>query len=100
LEYKLMAAEDALIDQHTLATENTTAVDKVKATLQEKEGALATANGELQKARDALAEAQTAVVQRETALAEAQTQLQQDRTTLKGGAVVWTSLGPLPRWVP
>jgi hypothetical protein len=84
LEYKLLAAEDALIDQRTLTIENATAVDKVKVVLQEKEGALATANSELQKALDALAEAQTSLVQRETTLTEAQTQLQQDRTTLEG----------------
>jgi hypothetical protein len=40
--------KDALIDQRTLATENATAVDKVKVVLQEKEGALATVTGELQ----------------------------------------------------
>jgi hypothetical protein len=33
LEYKLMAVEDTLINQRTLATENATAVNKVKATL-------------------------------------------------------------------
>jgi hypothetical protein len=38
LEYKLMTAEDALIDQRTLTTKNATAVDKVKVVLQEKEG--------------------------------------------------------------
>jgi hypothetical protein len=48
-----------LIDQRTLETENTTTIDKVKVALQEKEGALATANGQLQQARDALAEART-----------------------------------------
>jgi hypothetical protein len=76
--------KDALIDQRTLATENATAVDKVKVVLQEKEGALATVTGELQGARDALSEAHTLMAQRETALAEAQTQRQQDHTTLEG----------------
>jgi chromosome segregation ATPase len=47
LEYKLMAAEDALIDQRTCAAEYATVVDKVKASLQENEGVLATANDQL-----------------------------------------------------
>jgi hypothetical protein len=75
---------DALLDQHTLTIEGTTAVDKVKAMLLEKEEVLATANGKLQKACAALAEAHTALAQKETALVAAQTQLQQDRTTLEG----------------
>jgi hypothetical protein len=33
LEYKLMPVEDTLINQRTLATENATTVNKVKATL-------------------------------------------------------------------
>jgi hypothetical protein len=84
LECNPMATEDALIDQHTLAIEKANIVDKVKATLQEKEGALATTNDEPQKARDALAEAQIVLAQRETTLAEVQTPLQQDQTTLEG----------------
>jgi hypothetical protein len=39
--------EDALLDQCTLIAEATTAVDRVKAVLLEKEEVLATANGEL-----------------------------------------------------
>jgi hypothetical protein len=35
-----MAAEDALIDQRTLAVKNTTAVDEVKVAFQEKKGVL------------------------------------------------------------
>jgi multidrug resistance efflux pump len=84
LEYNLMAAEDALTDQRTLVVVKAREVDKVKAALQEKDGALAMANSELQKARNALAEVQTAMAQKETSLAEAQIQLQQDRTTLEG----------------
>jgi hypothetical protein len=60
--------QDALLDQHALTAEGTTAVDRVKILLLEKEGLLAMANGELQKAHAALAEAQTAVVEKETAL--------------------------------
>ena len=84
LEYRLMAVQDALLDQRALTAEGATAVDRVKAVLLEKEGVLTTANGELQKARAALAEAQTLLAQKETALVAAQTQLQQDRTTLEG----------------
>jgi chromosome segregation ATPase len=84
LEYWLIGVEDAYTDQRTLTAEKAKEVDEVKAALQEKEGALATASRELQRARDALAEAQTALAQRETALAEALTQLLQDRTTLEG----------------
>jgi hypothetical protein len=61
LEYNLMASEDALTDQCTPVVEKAKEVDMVNVALQEKEGALATANGKLQKARDALAEAQTAL---------------------------------------
>jgi hypothetical protein len=75
LEYKLMAAEDDLLDKCTLASEAAKEVAKVKVVLQDKEGALVMASGELQKARDALVEAQTMLTQRETALSEAQTQL-------------------------
>jgi hypothetical protein len=63
LEYRLRAVEDALLDQCTLTAEGTTAVNKVKAVLLEKEEVLATTNGELQKARAALAEAQIALAQ-------------------------------------
>jgi Zn-dependent metalloprotease len=84
LKYWLRAMQDALLDQHALTMEGTTAVDRVKTVLLKKEGALATANGELQKVRATLAEAQTVVEEKETALASAQTQLQQDRTTLEG----------------
>jgi hypothetical protein len=58
--------DDALLDQHTLTTEGTTAVD---------EEMLATANGELQEMRDTLAEARTTLVQRETSLVPTYTQL-------------------------
>jgi chromosome segregation ATPase len=71
LGYNLMDVEDAFTDQRTLASEAAKKVDKVKAALQEKEGALATANDKLQKARDALSEVRTTLAQRETALAEA-----------------------------
>jgi hypothetical protein len=57
LEYRLRAMQDALLDQHALTAEGTTAVDRVKTVLLEKKGALAMANGELQKACAALAEA-------------------------------------------
>jgi hypothetical protein len=43
--------EDTLLNQGTPTAEGTTAVDRVKAVLLEKEEVLATANGELQKAR-------------------------------------------------
>jgi DNA repair exonuclease SbcCD ATPase subunit len=75
---------DALLDQRALTAEGTTAVDRVKTALLEKDEALATANRELQKACAALADAQTAMPEKETALATAQTQLQQDRATLEG----------------
>jgi hypothetical protein len=55
-----------------LTAEGTTAVDRVKTALLEKDEVLAMANGELQKARAALAEARTAVAA-ETALATAHT---------------------------
>jgi chromosome segregation ATPase len=84
LEYRLRAVQDALLDQRALTAEGTTAVDRVKTVLLEKDEALATTNDELQKAHAALAEAQTAVAEKETALATAQTQLQQDRSTLEG----------------
>jgi hypothetical protein len=48
LVYNLMAAEDTLTDQRTLVAEAAKEVDKVMVALQEKERALATANGELQ----------------------------------------------------
>jgi hypothetical protein len=51
-----------------LSAEGTTAVDRVKVVLLEKEEVLATANGELQKARAALAEAQTALARKESTL--------------------------------
>jgi hypothetical protein len=88
LEYWLRAVQDALLDQRALTAEGTTAVDRVKIALLEKDEALATANDELKKACAALAEAQTAVVEKETTLATAQTQLQQDRATLEGGTVL------------
>jgi chromosome segregation ATPase len=84
LEYGLIGVEDANTDQRTLAAEKAKEVDEVKATLQEKEGALANASGELQRSRDALVKARTSLAQKETALIEAQTQLLQDRTTLEG----------------
>jgi hypothetical protein len=68
LEYRLRAVEDTLLDQRTLSAEGTTAVDRVKVVLLEKEEVLATANGELQKARAALAEAQTALARKESTL--------------------------------
>jgi chromosome segregation ATPase len=80
LEYRLRVMEDALVNQRTLTTEDTTTVDRVKVVLLEKEEVLATANDELQKERAALAEAHTALAQKENALITAQTQLQQDRT--------------------
>jgi hypothetical protein len=55
--------------------EGTTAVDKVKAVLLEKEEVLAMVNGELQRVHDALAEARTTLAQGETAFTAAQTQL-------------------------
>jgi hypothetical protein len=55
-EYRLRAVEDTLLDQRTLLAEGTTAIDKVKVVLLEKEEVLVMANGELQKARAALAE--------------------------------------------
>jgi hypothetical protein len=70
LEYWLRAVQDALLDQRALTAKGTTAIDRVKIALLEKDEALATANDELQKARTALAEAQTAVAE-ETALATA-----------------------------
>jgi hypothetical protein len=75
LEYKLRAVEDALLDHRTLMAEGTTAVDKVKAVLLEKEEVLAMVNGELQRVHDALAEARTTLAQGETAFTAAQTQL-------------------------
>jgi hypothetical protein len=54
-EYWLRAVEDTLLDQRTLLAEGTTAIDKVKVVLLEKEEVLVMANGELQKARAALA---------------------------------------------
>jgi hypothetical protein len=54
LGYRLMAAEDALIDQRTQVTEKAKEVGEVKAALQENEGELTTASGELQKERDAV----------------------------------------------
>jgi hypothetical protein len=84
LEYQLQAVQDALLDQRALTAEGTTAVDRVKILLLEKEGSLAMANDELQKAHATLAEAQTTVVEKETALVAVQTQLLQDRTILEG----------------
>jgi chromosome segregation ATPase len=84
LEHRLRAVQDALLDQRALTAEDTTAVDRVKTSLLEKDEAHATANGELQKVRAALAEAQIAMAEKKTALTTAQTQLQQDRTTLEG----------------
>jgi chromosome segregation ATPase len=84
LEYQLRAVQDALLDQRTLTTEGTTAVDRVKTALLERDEALAMANYDLQKARATLAEVQTMMAEKETALTTAQTQLQQDCTTLEG----------------
>jgi hypothetical protein len=75
LEYRLKAVQDALLDQRALTVEDTTAVDRVKTALLEKDEALMTANDELQKARAALAEARTAMVEKEVALSTAQAQL-------------------------
>jgi hypothetical protein len=72
LEYRLWAVQDALLHLCALTAEGTTAVDRVKTALLEKDEVLAMANGELQKARAALAEARTAVAA-ETALATAHT---------------------------
>jgi hypothetical protein len=72
------------MDQRTQTTEGTSAVDRVKAVLLERDEALAAANDDLQKACATLAEVQTAVAEKETALTMAQTQLQQDRATLEG----------------
>jgi chromosome segregation ATPase len=83
LEYRLRAVQDALLDQRAQTAEGTSAVDRVKAALLERDEALAAANGDLQKARTALAEAQTTAAE-ETALTAGQTQLQQDRATLEG----------------
>jgi hypothetical protein len=85
LKYWLRVLQDALLDQRALTAERTTAVDRVKTVLLEKE---ALVNGKLQKARVALAEAQTAVVEKETAHVAAQTQLQQDRTPREGAILV------------
>jgi hypothetical protein len=83
-EYRLRAIQDTLLDQRALNAECTTAVDRVKTALLEKDGALAAATGDLQKACAAVAEVQTAMAEKETALAMAQTQLEQDCTTLEG----------------
>jgi uncharacterized protein YgiM (DUF1202 family) len=91
LEYQLRAVQDALLDQRALTAEGTTAVDRVKTVLLEKEEALTTANDELQMARATLAEAQTALAEKETALVSVQTQLQQDHTTFEG-AQSWQAL--------
>jgi hypothetical protein len=55
-EYRLRAVEDTLLDQRTLLAEGTTAIDKVKVMLLEKEEVLVMAIGELQMVRVALAE--------------------------------------------
>jgi hypothetical protein len=54
-----------------LTADGTTAVDKVKAVLLEKDEVLVTANIELQKVRATLAEAQTMMAQKKTALVAA-----------------------------
>jgi hypothetical protein len=82
-EYQMRAVQDALLDQRAHTAEGTSAVDRVKAALLERDEALAAANSDLQKARAALDEAQTAAAE-ETVLTAAQTQLQQDRATLEG----------------
>jgi hypothetical protein len=46
-EYWLRSMEDALLDQHTLTVDGTTAVNEVKDVLLEKEEVLAVTNGEL-----------------------------------------------------
>jgi hypothetical protein len=71
LEYRLRALLDALLDQCTLTADGTTAVDKVKAVLLEKDEVLVTANIELQKVHATLAEAQTMMAQKKTALVAA-----------------------------
>jgi hypothetical protein len=54
-----------------LTADGTTAVDKVKAVLLEKDEVLVTANIELQKVHATLAEAQTMMAQKKTALVAA-----------------------------
>jgi hypothetical protein len=64
LEYRLRTVQDALLDQCALTVEGTTAVDRVKTALLEKDEALVTTNNELQKVCAALAEVQTAVAEK------------------------------------
>jgi hypothetical protein len=71
LEYRLRAVQDALLDQRIQTTEGTSAVNRVKTALLERDGALAAANDNLQKAHAGLTEVQTALAEKETALATA-----------------------------
>jgi hypothetical protein len=84
LEYRLRAAQDALLDQHAQTMEGASAVDRVKAARLERDEALAVANGDLKKARATLAEVLNAMTEKKMTHATAQTQLQQDRAILEG----------------
>jgi hypothetical protein len=76
LEYQLRDVQDALLDQRAQTIECAFTVNRVKAALLERDGALAVANSDLQKACAVLAEVQTAMAEKETTLAMVQTQLQ------------------------
>jgi hypothetical protein len=76
LEYRLRAVQDVLLNKRVQTSKGASAVDRVKAALLERDGALAVANNDLQKTHAALAEVQIVMAERETTLATTQTQLQ------------------------
>jgi hypothetical protein len=69
---------DELLDQGAQTAEDTSAVEKVRVALLERDEAL-------RKAREDLATVRAVATEFETELASARAQLQQDRATLEGG---------------
>jgi chromosome segregation ATPase len=78
LEYPLQIVRDELLDQGAQTAEDTSAVEKVRVALLERDEAL-------RKAREDLATVRAVATEFETELASARAQLQQDRATLEGG---------------
>jgi hypothetical protein len=77
LEYRPRVVQDELLEQDAQATEDASAVAKVRTALLERDEALS-------KAREDTAAVRVAAAEFERELASARAQLQQGRTTLEG----------------
>jgi chromosome segregation ATPase len=107
LSYRAEVLWDHLLELEGQSPEGASAVEKVRTTLIDRDEAL-------QQTREDMARAHTVAADWEAEVVSVRAQLQRDRAALEGARswqsqaeekakeadVVWTSLGPLPRWVP